>query len=68
MSMRNTSNNSNPIPIDQQENPLIKFYNEWRSSTPCVTRLSVLGIIWIYLFSWFFDLDTVKLFFILLNV
>lgn len=40
-----------------QENPILKYYHEWATSTPAISRLSVLAMLWIYFLSWFVDLD-----------
>ena len=49
-----------PAPQQQQQrpNPYVEYYNRWMDTTPYVTRASMIGIVAIYLFSFFIDLTT----------
>lgn len=38
-------------------NPLKQMYEEWSAKTPCVTRNSLIGIVILYILSFFFDAD-----------
>lgn len=40
-----------------EDNPCLTLYNDFVNSTPAVTRLSIMGLIFTWIFSWFFDLD-----------
>ena len=46
--------------MDQQsssQNPLKQMYDEWSTKTPFVTRNSLIGIVLIYILSFFFSAD-----------
>lgn len=40
-----------------QGNPIITYYNEWADRTPFVTRNSLIGIVIVYILSWFIEAD-----------
>ena len=40
-------------------NPYVDYYNRWCDSTPYVTRVSIVGIIVVYILSWFITLDRI---------
>ena len=39
------------------QNPILTYYQEWRDKTPYVTRSSLIGLIGIWILTWFFDAD-----------
>eukprot|EP00640_Fibrocapsa_japonica_P002309 CAMPEP_0113936424 /NCGR_PEP_ID=MMETSP1339-20121228/3338_1 /TAXON_ID=94617 /ORGANISM="Fibrocapsa japonica" /LENGTH=289 /DNA_ID=CAMNT_0000938895 /DNA_START=54 /DNA_END=920 /DNA_ORIENTATION=+ /assembly_acc=CAM_ASM_000762 len=46
-----------PAAGGQQENPVLKWYQNWAASTPLVTRYTTTGIVSLYLISWVVDLS-----------
>ena len=40
------------------DNPCLTLYNDFINSTPVITRLSILGLFFAWVFSWFFNLDS----------
>ena len=43
--------------FNPDDNPCLTLYNDFVNSTPAVTRLSVMGLVFTWMFSWFFPLD-----------
>ena len=39
------------------QNPIITAYNNFAERTPFVTRVSMVGVVFFYLFSWIYDMD-----------
>ena len=40
-----------------QQNPMLRYYETWSATTPAVARLSIMGLVGVYLFSWLMDLS-----------
>lgn len=55
----NNNNNIRPAPDSNEPNPVLATYQRWADATPLVTRVSIILVISMYLFSWIINLETV---------
>ena len=55
----NTASGSGTGGNGSSGNPYVDYYNRWSDSTPYVTRTSIIGIVVVYILSWFFTLDRI---------